>query len=302
VRKSTKVWRYLFELLSNTYNNKEPGYELEPLLNSDQRKVVVFAGKGSVGVRELGVVYIYLELSKELDEQNRFKNLQRLLNLIYLETGLPVQPVPIKMDNMKTAGSVLEHFGSSNFYDPEGSYSPTAPEGNHIYKVQALVGLWNRLEEDDFERLDNSLNTFVWASELMELPNPHLKYTLYMTLFLSSINQLASAPVFCSGHPFCKECKKEISHQVRGEKQAIFDLVDELLTGGNLDQAKRTLKRLYGDLRSAFLHCGFLSGKEKSGGFLANGVADTAPLVEDMMNTLLINRRLLEQFLLKRQP
>ena len=44
--------------------------------------------KNDIGVRELGVVYVYLELSKELGEQNAFANFQRLLNLIYLETGL----------------------------------------------------------------------------------------------------------------------------------------------------------------------------------------------------------------------
>lgn len=300
-KKTTETWRYLFKLPLNTFNNEKVSYELNPLSHSDQIKVVIFAGKDDTGVRELGVVYVYLELSKELGEQNTFANLQRLLNLIYLETGLPTRFVSVPLDKMKDIESVLKHFGSPSFYDPKRSYSGTAPESNHIFRVQACVGLLNKLKEKDFEKFDNALNTFVWASELMEIPNPHLKYTLYMTLFLSSINQLANNPVFCSGHPTCPVCKKEISHQTKGEKQAIVDLINELLTGKNLDQAVKMVKRLYSDLRSAYLHSGFLSGKEKAGGFLANGMSDTAPLMEDMMNTLLINRKLLEQFLLKRK-
>lgn len=301
MKKRTRTWRYLFKLPLNIYNNEKASYELKPLSYSDQEKVVVFAGKDDTGVHELGMVYVYLELSKELVEQNTFTNLQRLLNLIYLETGLPTRFVSVPLDKMKDAERVLKHFESPSFYDPKRSYSGTAPESNHIFRVQACVRLLNKLKEKDFEKFDNALNTFVWASELMEIPNPHLKYTLYMTLFLSSINQLASNPVFCSGHPVCSECKKEINHQAIGEKQAIVNLINELLTGKNLVQATKMVKRLYSDLRSAYLHSGFLSGKEKTGGFLANGMSDTAPLMEDMMNTLLINRKLLEQFLVKRQ-
>ncbi|MDP3987448.1 MAG: hypothetical protein Q8P81_04455 [Nanoarchaeota archaeon] len=301
MKKPAETWRYLFKLPLNTYNNEKADYELKPLPYSDQNKAVVFAGKNDTGVCELGVVHVYLELSKELGEQNAFANLQRLLNLIYLETGLPTRFVSVPIDKGADVESVLKHYGNQNFYDPKRSYSGTAPEGNHILRVQACVELLNKLKKKDFEKFDNALNTFVWASELMEIPNPHLKYTLYMTLFLSSINQLANNPVFCSGHPACPVCKKEINHQVKGEKQSIDDLINELLTGKNLDQAVKMVKRLYGDLRSAYLHSGFLSGKEKAGGFLANGISNTAPLMEDMMNTLLINRKLLEQFLVKRQ-
>ncbi|HUW21112.1 MAG TPA: hypothetical protein VMW41_00415 [Candidatus Bathyarchaeia archaeon] len=302
MKKSAVTWQYLFKLPVNIYNNENPYYELKPLPHSDQNKMMVFAGKNDVGLRDLGVVYIYLELSKELDEQNTFVNLKRLLNLVYLETGLPTRFVSISRDKVKDVESVFKHFRSPNFYDPGRSYSGTAPESNHIFRVQACVELLKKLKEKDFERFDNALNTFVWASELMEIPNPHLKYTLYMTLFLSSINQLASNPVFCSGHPVCPVCKKKINHQIKGEKQAVVDLINELLTGKNLDQATKMVKRLYGDLRSAFLHSGFLSGKEKTGGFLAEELTDTTPLMEDMMNTLIINRKLLEQFLVKRQP
>jgi len=301
MKKPTKTWQYLFKLPLNTYNNEKASYKLKPLSYSDQNKVVIFAGKNNTGVRELGVVYVYLDFSKEFDEQNAFMNLQRLLNIIYLETGLPTRFVSVPLDKMEDIEGVLKHFGSPSFYDPKRSYSGTAPEGNHIFRVQACVELLDKLRKKDFEKFNNALNTFVWASELMEIPNPHLKYTLYMTLFLSSINQLANNPVFCSGHPTCPVCKKEISHQTKGEKQAIVDLINELLTGKNLDLAVKMVKRLYGDLRSAYLHSGFLSGKEKTGGFLAKGMSDTAPLMEDMMNTLLINRKLLEQFLIKRQ-
>ncbi|KKQ95552.1 MAG: hypothetical protein UV74_C0001G0055 [Candidatus Woesebacteria bacterium GW2011_GWB1_43_14] len=301
MKKTTASWRYLFKLPVNTYNNDDPYYELKPLPLSDQKRVVIFAGKNDASLRGLGVVYIYLELSKELNAQNTFANLQRLLNLIYLETGLPTRYSAVRLNKAKEIKDVLKYFGSLKHNDSK-SYSGTAPENNHIFRVKGCVELMWGLTKKDFEKFDNALNTFVWASELMEIPNPHLKYTLYMTLFLSSINQLANNPVFCKGHPFCSVCKKRVNHQTKSERQAIVDLIKELLTGKNLDQATKMVKRLYSKLRSAFLHSGFLSGKEKEGGFLANGITDTAPLMEDMMNTLVINRKLLEQFLVKRQP
>jgi hypothetical protein len=301
MKKSEKVWRYLFKLPVNTYNNDDPYYELKPLPLSDQKRVVIFAGKNDASLRDLGVVYIYLGLSKKLNAQNTFANLQRLLNLIYLETGLPTRYSVIQLNKTKDIKDVLKYFGSPKHNDPK-SYSGTAIKNNHIFRVKTCVELIWGLTKKDFEKFDNALNTFVWASELMEIPNPHLKYTLYMTLFLSSINQLANNPVFCKGRPFCSVCRKRVSHQLKSERQAIVDLINELLTGKNLDQATEMVKRLYSKLRSAFLHSGFLSGKEKEGGFLASGMTDTAPLMEDMMNTLIINRKLLEQFLVKKQP
>ena len=74
-----------------------------------------------------------------------------------------------------------------------------------------------------------------------------------------------------------------------------------MLTGRGVDDAVERVGRLYGELRSSFLHSGTLSGKEKIGGFLSEGVGDTVLITEDMVNTLVLNRQLLEQFLVKKQ-
>lgn len=299
MKKSKKVWRYLFKLPANIFNNKTPGYEINPLPYSDQSKVIIFAGKGD-RMKNQGIIYVYLELSKELNEGNKFANLQRLLNLIYMETGLPTLHLPVSIDKKDTTDQIVSKFASKTFYYPGKSYSGTAPKPNHIARVQSCVDLMRELNEDDFNKFDNALNTYVWALELRELPNPHLKYTLYMTLFLSSINQLANAPEYCENHPICEKCGKELVHQLRGEKQAIEDLMRELLTGKALDQGIKKFKKLYSELRSAFLHSGRLSGKERDGGFLFD-FRGSGDLMVDEMELIITCRQLLEQFLLKRQ-
>lgn len=290
-------WQYLFKLPTNIYNNEDPAYEFYPIKKSDQSKAIVFSGKMFDNSDE-GVVYIFLKLRRELKDNNKYCNLQRLLNLIYLETGLPTNPIPVSIDKNESVRKVLSRFSAKNFYYPDRSYSGTATEPNHIKRVGFLISLLNKLKEKDFERFDNALNTYVWALELMELPNLHLRYTLYMTLFLSSINQLANDPSYCENHPICSMCGKELYHQTIGEVQSIENLMRELLTGDHLDEGIQKVKKLYGDLRSSFLHSGKLSGKEKEGGFLFDIKGESGLLVDEMQ-ILLVCRQLLEQFLLK---
>lgn len=298
-KKKVKSWRYLFKLPVNFFNNEKVGYEISPLPYSDQRKVIVFAGKNDLA-NGRSIVYIYLELSEELNDGNRFANLHRLLNLIYMETSLPVHNLPVQIDQKDSTDDVLSKFVSKSFYSPGVSYNGTAPQPNHIARVQWCVEFLRKLNKKDFNKFDNSLNTYAWALELRELPNPHLKYTLYMTLFLSAINQLADNPKYCENHLTCAKCKKELYHQLKGEKQAIEDLMRELLTGKDLDQGINKFKKLYSELRSSFLHAGKLSGREKEGGFLFD-FRDSGDLMVDEMELILTCRQLLEQFLLKRQ-
>jgi hypothetical protein len=305
MKKTKNVWRYLFKLPVNIFNNKAPSYEINSLPYSDQSKVIIFAGI-SDRTEDQGVVYIFLELSKELSQSNNFANLQRLLNLIYMETGLPIHPLTVQINKEDTADQVISKFVSKTFYYPDKSYSGTAPQPNHIARVQSCVSLINKLNKKNFRKFDNALNTYIWALELMELPNPHLKYTLYMTLFLSSIEQLIDMPATCKYIPFpvCKGCGKEFAdHHPKGKgiRQAFEDFIREMLTGSGVDDAVKRVNRLHQKLRSSFLHSGTLSGKEKIGGFLFDKVGDTTLIIEDMMNTFVLNRQLLEQFLIKRQ-
>lgn len=290
-------WQYLFKIPTNIYNNEAPAYEFQPMRNSDQSKIIIFSGK--MGDNNEGVVYIFLKLRKELKDNNKYNNLQRLLNLIYLETGLPTNPISISINVDENMDELLSKFSAQDFYYPGRSYSGTAIEPNHIKRVGFLIGLLNKLEEKDFERFDNALNTYIWALELRELSNLHLKYTLYMTLFLSSINQLANNPTYCENYPVCLKCGKKLYHQTTGEIQSIQNLMRELLTGDNLEEGIKKIKKLYSDLRSSFLHSGKLSGKEKEGGFLFN-IKGSSDLLVDEMEIILVCRQLLEQFLLKK--
>lgn len=305
MKKTKKVWRYLFKLPLNIFNNDDPYFELSPLPNSDQIRVVLFAGKPDGSGRDLAIVCVYLELSVELSDQNIFSNLQRVLNLVYLETGLPTRYVVHPVNDGDNFDTLFTKFSSNDFSNPGISYSGTAPQHNHIERVKACADLMLRLSKKNFERFDNALNTYVWALELMELPNPHLKYTLYMTLFLSSIEQLIDDPSACkyTPVPVCEGCgKKFAGHhpEGKGRRQAAEDFIREMLTGNGVDDAVKRVDRLYQKLRSSFLHSGTLSGKEKMGGFLSDKVGDTTLILEDMMNTLILNRQLLEQFLVKR--
>jgi len=299
MEKTKKVWRYLFKLPVSFFNNESVGYEISPLPYSDQNKVVVFAGNNDRAGGQ-SIVYIYLELSKELNDGSRFANLQRLLNLIYMETGLPIHNFPVQIDKKDSVDDILSKFASKSFYSPGVSYSGTAPQPNHIARVQWCVESLRKLNKKNFNKFDNALNTYTWALEIRELPNPHLKYTLYMILFLSAINQLADSPNYCESHPTCEMCRKDLRHQLKGEKQAIEDLMRELLTGEALDQGISKFKKLYSELRSSFLHAGKLSGKEKEGGFLFD-FRDTGDLMVDEMELIITCRQLFEQFLIKRQ-
>jgi len=306
MKKKEKLWQYLFKLPLNVYNNDNLYYEVSPLPNSDQKRVVLFAGKPDGMGRDLAIVYVYLELLAELADKNTFANLQRLLNLIYLETGLPIRYIPLPVDKADDFDNLLSKFSSNDFSYPGVSYSGTAPQHNHISRVKACADLIVGLNKKNFSKFDNALNTYIWALELMELPNPHLKHTLYMTLFLSSIEQLIDDPATCKHKPFpvCEGCGKEFADhhpKGKGRARATETFIREMLTGSGVDDAVERVGRLYGELRSSFLHSGTLSGKEKIGGFLSDKVGDTTLIMEDMMNTLILNRQLLEQFLVKRR-
>ena len=291
--------RYLFQL-NNTYNNEKPFYEIDSLPNSDVVKVYIFGGRSDFAPNGMGSIYIYLELRDELTPRNVFYNLQRILNLIYLETGSSTYYREIPLNGLSNFDEIYTTFGASKYFDGATSYHGITPEPNHILRVQQLITLINKVNENEFMKFDNSLNTYVWALELRELPNPHLKFTLYMTLLLSSIEQLSSSPSNCDFHDPCPKCQRELSHHVKGQgqRQALENLIRHLLTGAGVEDGVKRVSLLYGKLRSSFLHSGNLYGGEKDGGFL-EGVENDTELLEDELNIILLVRKLLEQFLVK---
>lgn len=291
--------RYLFRTTS-TFNNKLPFYEINPLPDSDIIKAYLFSGKGFSSVNNMGIVYIYLELSTPLTDENQYFNLQRILNLISLETDQYTDARPIQIGESEDFNAIFTKFSSAEFYKEKTNYHGLAREPNHILRVQHMINLIGKLKRSNYIKFDNSLNTLAWALEIRQLPNPHRRFTLYMTLILSSIEQLSEKPRNCTYHDLCPDCKKEIYHHRKdeGTQQMLENLVKGLLTGNGVEDGVIRVKLLYRKLRSAFLHSGVLYGKEQTGGFLGK-IDNYKELLEHEANLIVMCRQLLEQFLVK---
>lgn len=298
--------RNLFILTMNTYNNERAIYEIIPLRDSDIKRSVVFAGRYSKNIissDNLGPTCLYLETEEEINENNYYKNVQRLLNLIWLATCLPVEYLTEDIEEYNNFESLYDDYKCNIFYNPNiihGLVSDRSP----ISRVASYSMLMQKLKNEDFKKFDNSLNTYTWAQEIERLPNFHLKYTLYMMLYLSSIDQLANAsPIICNGNIVCEECGTKISKMHETSRiSEIEKLVKNLLTGNNVNNHVEFIKRHYGKLRSAFLHHGIIRGFEKEGGFLFGASSEKQKeLLEDMINIKMLNRKLLELFLNNRQ-
>ena len=308
----------LFIFIMNTYNNEKPYYEIMPLRDSNIKKVVIFGGKVSKTINyplnRLGSTCLYLETDEVINENNYFKNVQRLLNLIWLATDLPIDYQTEEMLGYDGFEKIYNDYKCETFYDPNIIQGQPITQ-NPIARVSIYNCLINKLSDKDFEKFDNALNTYIWAQEITRLPNPHLKYTLYMTLYLSSINQLANDPQpICismresAPHLICEKCGKKTGYtHVTSHNEEIEKLIKDLTTGNN-DKIIKKVKKSYHKLRSKFLHVGLLSGGEKEGGFLFSKSSEFGilsekqkELVEDMINIKWLNRKLLELFLQKRQ-
>jgi len=230
-----------------------------------------------------------------------YRNLYRISNLLLLTTGLPSDTAPQDIVGLNGFEDVFKKYKAQTFYEKGISYGGIVNELNPVGKLFFFCKLLQKLNADELMRFEKALQTFVWAEDIQRLPNPHLKYTLYMTLLLSSINQLADNPKpICSSFLVCPDCgekinkKHETSHASEIEK-----LIRSLITGSNVDTAVKMTKKLYHNLRSNFLHDGLLAGGEWEGGFLG-GVKNETKLLEDMANIANLNRMLLLLFVQKR--
>jgi len=302
--------KYLFQLKINTYNNRNPFYEIESLPNSDIKRVVLFGGQmQSLGrfkpigrIRDIATTFIYLETIKPIEPENRYHNLEKLCQMICLATGQPANPEEVKIDQNTTFESVFEEYKHSNHFEDGVVYGGRVVEPNPIEKVVAYSHFLHKIDSGNNEKFENALQTFCWAYELEMLPNPHLKYTLCMTLYLSSINQLADNPkIKCRGDFMCTVCGDKIpnkEHSLSSHSKEMEKLIRNLITGDNVDLAVAQTKKLYSKIRSTYLHDGLLRGNERQGGFLADIESEeNQKLVEDSMNLSTLNRMLIELFL-----
>ncbi len=296
--------RNLFILMMNTYNNEKPYYEILPLRDSDVKRAVIFCGKLKkieYPQNMLGHACLYLETNEAINENNYFKNVQRLLNLIWLATGLPIEYFTEEMEEYDSFESIYNDYRCGTFYNPNIVHGLVI-DRNPIAKVASYSLLIQKLKVETFEKFDSALNTYSWAQEIEILPNPHLKYTLYMTLYLSSIEQLVgNTQKQSKTSGVCEKCREKIQGTNKTSlRKKREELIKELLSGQDIESIIKWNRRLYDKLRSGFLHQGELHGYEKEGGFMF-GKSSRNKLLEDMVNLKMLNRKLLELFLWKRQ-
>lgn len=300
--------KYLFQLKINTYNNRQPFYEIKPLPNSDIKRAVLFGGQmqslgrfKTVGrIRDIAITLIYLETTTLIEARNKYANVEKLCQMICLATGLPANSEEIKIDQKATFESIFDEYKHPNYFKEGAVYGGRITDFNPLEKVVAYSHSLHKIDSKINKKFENSLRTFCWAYELEMLPNPQLKYTLYMTLYLASINQLADNPkIKCDGHWICSECgsKIDMKHKTGSDMDEVRKLIRELITGKNVDEIIGFVEKMYG-LRSKFLHSGSLGGKEKEGGFIVGfGNDKNSGLLEDLINLSTLNRKIIELFL-----
>lgn len=301
--------KYLFCLKNNTYNNRKPFYEIKPFPNSDISRGIIFGGsmekimnfKADEKFNNRAITYVYLEMNKAITLKNRYNSITKLCHLICLATGLPAEPTEIDIKKISDFEGVFDKYKCLEYFKEGVVYGGRITQPNAIEKVLAYCEYLNKIDSESNLKFENALQTFCWAYELEMLPNPQLRYTLYVTLYLSSINQLADNPkVKCKGHCICSECgdKIDMQHKTGSDRDEIEKLIRKLITGDNVNEAVSLAKKMYSKIRSNYLHSGLLSGAERVGGFFAVNVPGKHfALLLNQINISNLNRMLLELFL-----
>jgi len=311
---------YLYFLPEITYNNALQYYELEPLINSDHSKTVVFAGKGPLELNSnitqtispnpnQGSVYIYFESEKEIDDKSHYNNVLIIAQIIALSTQIYTLPRQLKLSEEASFEEIKKSFGSDKFSEPGVRFNGMGEGHGSLEYLPTFFTAINKLSENNFKKFQNALYTFALSKEIERYPNPHLKYTLQMTLFISSLNQLSDDVVSkCGGKLVCQKCCKEanLEHKDSSERSQIRKLIEDCLKDKSEADIKLFYLKLainaYDTIRSGFLHSGKLSGLELSGGFLANEPADTQEMIENLINLQSLNSIVLREFVTINQP
>jgi len=260
----------------------------------------MFAGKSTIHPQLPRCTYLFLETNEAIKDSNRYQNLIFLEQLLHLATYMPADSRPVDIKQKDSFEALFEAHRSDEYYDKDTRYVTRIRDENTINRLRTYCDFLQELDSKDLLRFQNALQTYTWAREIEDLPNPHLKYTLFMTLYLSAINQLADNPrPKCPSHLVCPDCSESVNmkHQDGSHAEEMEKLLRRLFTGKNLDQGIKRMKRLYNNLRSDYLHDGLLSGEERRGGFLSDDGKQRTEILEDMFNTAMLVRQLLELFI-----
>ena len=285
-----------FEMPGIAYNSEEQSYDIHPFHDSIIVRGKIFSSKKGFGYGEFGNVAVVLELSSKLDEKNTYKTIERLKNLIGLAFGLKPQEQRWS-DEQGTIEEIIERNKANKFYDKDirmgGQLDWESPR-----RVMAYTNLVDLLDSGQRKKFWQALQTYNYAREIAHLPNPQYRYTLYMSLHLASIDQLAPNPKNLHDKKtklVCPVCGEVGFAHTSSHRDEIIKMIDELVDYQKEDW-KELAKRLYHPVRSNFVHDGDLAGSEDIGGFIALWM-EAKELMEDDHNLMILNKMLLEKFL-----
>lgn len=287
------------------YNCKDSSYDLTPFPDSIIQSGKVFASNKQIIPKEEhnGTLAVALELKSNPDESTYYKSIERLKNLVCLSyTSLQQE------QRWESPGESLNEVVAANlaerFYNPEIRYGGQL-DWDLPLRIAAYSQNIARLSPENQTKFWQALQTFCYARQIAQLPNPQYKYTLYMTLHLSSINQLANEPQSLhtpAVHLICPECNETLGGLTHSTSHLaeIKNLIDSLVPAEHVQRNKDFMDKLFHRIRSSFIHRGEFAGSEDVGGFIAL-FDSNVELQENDINLMALNRSLLEQFIVQNQ-
>lgn len=282
-------------------------------------KAVVFSGsRKSLGLREgskdtpiheMGVTCLYLETSEKMTQENSYETIIFLSYLIWLATGLSTnERGSIEIKEEIDFEGIFQKYGKTGSFQKNILYGGRCKE-SPLENFKMYGYFLAHLNEKDYAKFENALQTYIWAKETQHMPNPHRKYTLNFTLYVTCIEQLAeeqghhfSKGKKCSSKILCPDCGELISYYHKSSiAKNCEDLIRELIDDKNTEHWVNFYKKCYNKIRSKYIHAGGLSGKEREGGFIAeieNGTENH--IFEKFANIEVFSMYVLESFLEKR--
>ena len=302
--------KHIFIFPSVVYNNEKSFYYF-PVKIGVAKRIIAFSGSpGKLMLSEKsfpqhnGVTCLYIETSEEINQKNQYEVQILPTYLLWLATGLPTNnESKIKIDDGKSFDDIFKEYGLETSYNPKmrygGGIQPEKPMERFVQYGHFLSNMF----EEDIKKFENALQTFIWAREIKTLQNPHRRYSLYVTLFITTIEQLADERKIkeCGGKIICNsgKCKDPNGPHMTSIIEECKNLIRRFITGENVEETVKKFGTLYSKVRSKYIHSGILSGNERDGGFLFGDLisARNMKIVEDGVNIENLARMLLELFL-----
>lgn len=286
------------------YNAEHSSYNLTPLPGSVMTAGKIFAtNRRSIPIGDLGSVAVAIEISEEIDEANYYKSIERLKNLICLAFTSKPQENRWRDISEQTLDEVVDNNLADQFYNPDIRYAGQMDWDSPL-RVAAYSQLISRMPAAKQKRFWQALQTFAYAREIAHLPNPQYRYTLYLSLHLASIDQLANNPTNLhnrSDKLSCPVCGELSMTHNTSHVEEIEKFIRSLVEPDRVEVWIELLRRLYHPVRSNFVHDGELAGLEDIGGFIALWTSNVE-LAENDINIMILNKMLLEKYLQQNQP